>query len=106
MDEGSQTLPQPSARSTPDTHKWHKEPIVSPEVLVVKKPAEKRPKASNKEEECVEVPSKKNLQKKKRKKTEKTPKKNTSALRSGAHEIRRGNELCFYPERTEEERQP
>ena len=77
VDEGSQTLPQPAARSTPDTRKRHREPTMSPEVSVVKKPAKKRPKASNKEEEWVEVPSRKNLQKKKRKKAEKTPKKNS-----------------------------
>ena len=41
----------------------HREPTVSSEVSVVKTPAEKRPKASNKEEEWVEVPSRTNLQK-------------------------------------------
>ena len=76
-DECSQILPQPAVRSTPDTRKRYREPIVSPEVSVVKKPAEKRPKGSNKEEEWVEIPSRKNLQKKKRKKAEKTPKKNS-----------------------------
>ena len=45
VDEGSQTLPQLAARSTPDTRKRNREPTVSPEVSVVKKPAEKRPKA-------------------------------------------------------------
>ena len=42
-----------------------------------------KPKASNKEEEWVEVPSRKNLQKKKRKKAEKTPKKNSSTKSRG-----------------------
>ena len=46
-DERSQTLPQPAARSTPDTRKRLREQTVSPEVST----AEKRPKASNKEEE-------------------------------------------------------
>ena len=38
--EGSQTLPQPAAKSTPDTRKRHRKPTVSPEVSVVEKPAE------------------------------------------------------------------
>ena len=46
---------------------------------MAKKPAEKRPKASNKEEEWVEVSSRKNLQKKKRKKLARTPKKSRRA---------------------------
>ena len=65
VDEGSQTLPQPAARSTPDTRKRVREPTASPEVPEAKKPAEKRPKASNKEEEWVEVPKKKDLRKRK-----------------------------------------
>ena len=65
VDEGSQTLPQPAARSTPDTRKRYREPTASPEVSVVNKPAEKRPEASKKEEEWVEVPKKKDLRKKK-----------------------------------------
>ena len=72
VDEGSQTL---ALRSTPDTRKWHREPTASPEVSAVKKPAEKRPKASKKEEECVEVPKKKDLRKRKVKKPFKTPEK-------------------------------
>ena len=60
-DEGSQTLPQPAARSTPDTRKRVRQPTASPEVSAVKKPAERRPKASNKEEDWVEVPKKKDL---------------------------------------------
>ena len=63
VDVGSQTLPQPAARSTPDMRKWLREPTVSPEASASKKPAEKRLKASNKEEEWVEVSSRKNLQK-------------------------------------------
>ena len=94
MDEGSQTLPQPAARSTPDTRKRHREPTMSPEVSVVKKPAEKRPKASNKEEEWVEDSSRKNLQKKKRKKAEKTPKKN-SHPRSEAVLIKPGEGMSY-----------
>ena len=39
------------------------------------KPVEKRPKASNKEEEWVEVPKKKDLRKRKGKKSSKTPEK-------------------------------
>ena len=73
VDEGSQTLPQPAARSTPDTRKRHREPTASPEVSVSKKPVEKRPKASRKEEEWVEVPKKKGLRKRKGKKPFKTP---------------------------------
>ena len=74
-DEGSQTLPQPAARSTPDTRERVREPTASPEVSAAKKPAEKRPKASNKEEDWVEVPKKKDLQKRKGKKPSKTPEK-------------------------------
>ena len=55
-DEGSQTLPQPAARSTPDTRKRPRESTASPEVSAAKKPVEKRPKASNKEKEWMEVP--------------------------------------------------
>ena len=47
-DKGSQTLPQPAARSTPDTRKRPRESTASPEVSAAKKPAEKRPRASNK----------------------------------------------------------
>ena len=61
---------------------------------MVKKPAEKRPKASNKEQEWVEVPSRKNLQKKKRKKAEKTPKKN-SRPRSEAVLIKPGEGMSY-----------
>ena len=64
-DEGSQTLPQPAARSTPDTRKRPRELTVSPEVSAAKKPVEKRPRASNKEKEWVEVPNRKDLRKKK-----------------------------------------
>ena len=49
VDEGSQTLPHPAARSTPDIRKRIREPTVSPEESAVKKPVEKRPKASKKE---------------------------------------------------------
>ena len=55
VDEGSQTLPQPAARSTPDTRKRVRGPTTSPKVPAAKKSAEKRPKASNKAEEWVEV---------------------------------------------------
>ena len=40
-DKGSQTLPQPAARSTPDTRKWPRESTASPEVSAAKKPAER-----------------------------------------------------------------
>ena len=53
VDEGSQTLPHPAARSTPDTRKWIRELTVSPEESTVTKPVEKRPKAFKKEEEWV-----------------------------------------------------
>ena len=75
VDEDSQTLLQPAARSTPDTRKRHREPTANLEVSVVKKPAEKRPKVSKKEEEWVEVPKKKDLRKRKVKKPFKTPEK-------------------------------
>ena len=70
--EGSQTLPQPAARSTPDTRKRVREPTASPEVSEAKKPAEKRPRASNKQGDWVEVPKKKDLRKGKGKKPFKT----------------------------------
>ena len=79
-DEGSQTHPQPAARSTPDTWKWFREPTASPEVSAAKKPAKKRPKASNEEEKWVEVPARKNLLKKKRNNAERTPKRHSQAL--------------------------
>ena len=50
VDEGSQTLPQPAARSTLDTRKRLREPTVSPEASAAKKPVEKRPNVSNKQE--------------------------------------------------------
>ena len=65
-DEGRQTLPQPAAKSTPDTRKKPRESTASPEVSAAKKPTEKRPKASNKEKEWVEVPERKDLRKKKK----------------------------------------
>ena len=49
-DEGSQTLPQPMARSTLDRRKRRREPTVSPKMPVVTKTMEKRTKASKKEE--------------------------------------------------------
>ena len=52
-DDGSQTLPQPTARSTPDTRKRIRGPTVSPEASAAKKSADKRSKASNKEEKGV-----------------------------------------------------
>ena len=45
----------------------------------MKKPVEKRPKASNKEEEWVQVPIKKDLWKKKKKKPSRRPKKSRCA---------------------------
>ena len=51
VDEGSQTLPQPAARSTLDTRKRFIEPTMSPEASEAKKAAEKRPKVSNEQEE-------------------------------------------------------
>ena len=78
-DEGSQTRPQPATRSTPDTRKRVREPTASPEVPAVKKLAEKRPKASNEEEEWVEVLKKKDLRKRKGKKPSKTPDKHRRA---------------------------
>ena len=74
-DEGSQTLLQPTARSTLDTRKRVREPTVSLEASAAKKPAEKRPKVSNKEEEWVEVSSRIHLQKNKKKKPSRTPEK-------------------------------
>ena len=75
VEKGSQTLPQLSAWSTPDTRKRPREPAASPEVSAAMKPAQKRPKASNKEEEWVEFPNRKDLwkKKKKEKKLSRTP---------------------------------
>ena len=50
VDEGIQTLPQPST-SSPDARKRPREPTASPEGPKSKKPKEKRPKASNKKKE-------------------------------------------------------
>ena len=80
-DEGSQTLPQPAARFTPDTCKRPRESTASPEVSTAKKPAEKRPRAFNKEKEWVEVPNRKDLRNKKKKeeKLSTTPEKSRHA---------------------------
>ena len=93
VDEGSQTLPQPAARSTPDTRKRRREPTVT-------KPMEKRPKASKKEEEWVVVPRKKDLRKKRGKKPCKSPEQPRRALRSGAHQTSGRDELRYHPART------
>ena len=68
--EGSQTLPQQAARSTPHTRKRPRESTASLEVSVAKKPAEKRPRASNTEKEWVEVPIREDLRNKKKKEKE------------------------------------
>ena len=78
VDEGSQTLPHPAARSTPDKRKPIREPTVSPEKSAVSKQVEKRPKAS-KEEEWVQVPIKKDLRKNKEKKPSRRPEKSRCA---------------------------
>ena len=75
VDKGSKTRPHPAARSTPDTRKRIREPTVSPEESAAKKPVEKRPKASDKEQEWVQVPLKKDLWMKKEKKPSKRPEK-------------------------------
>ena len=73
VDEGSQSPPQPAPRSTSDMRKRLRETTASPEETKTKKPAEKRLKASNKEEQWVEVPNRKDLRKKKVKKPTRTP---------------------------------
>ena len=72
-DKGRQILLQLAARSTLDTRKRLREPTVSPEKSAAKKQMGKRPKASNKEEEWVEVSNTKDPRKKKGKKPNKTP---------------------------------
>ena len=59
-DEGCQTAPQPVMSSTPDLRERPKEPTVSPEDIVAKKPEVKRLEASTKEEEHVELLTRKN----------------------------------------------
>ena len=68
LDEGTQTHPKPVPRTTPDPHKWLREPTVSPEVRAAKKPVEKRPRTSKQPEEWVEVPTRRDLWKKKKSK--------------------------------------
>ena len=68
VDKGSQTFLQLAPNSTPDTRKRLSEPTVSPASSAAKKLKEKRLKASKKEEEWVEVPVRKILQKEERKK--------------------------------------
>ena len=63
IDESSQTPPQPVPRSTPEPRKRQREPTVSPQETVTKKPG-KRPRTSKKEGEWVEVPARKELRKK------------------------------------------
>ena len=64
-DESCQTALQNVVNSTPDLWKRPREPTVSPEDTAAKKSVVKRPKASTKEEECVEVPVRNNLRQKK-----------------------------------------
>ena len=81
-DEGSQSLPQPAARSTPNTRKRLRESTASPEVSAAKKPVEKRLKAFKKEKEWVQIPNRKDLRKKKKKKEKqlsRTPEKSRRA---------------------------
>ena len=76
-DEGNQNLPQPAARPTPDTRKRPRKLTASIEVSAAEKPAEKRPRASHKENKWVVVPNRKDLRKKKKKekKLSRTPEK-------------------------------
>ena len=60
--------------SIPDTGKRLREPTVSPEASAKKKQVEKRPKASSKKADWVEVPFRKSLQQKKKKKAVRTSK--------------------------------
>ena len=55
-------------KSTPDPCKRLREPTVSPEVRAAKKPVEKRPRTSKQLEEWVEVPTRRDLRKKKKSK--------------------------------------
>ena len=106
VNEGSQTHPQPTPRSTPDTRKRLREPTVSPEASAAKKPEEKRSKASNKEEKWVEVPARKNPQRKKRKKAVRTPER-PKRDRTEAVPIKpRENELRLHLGWTRKARQP
>ena len=54
--ESYQTAPQPVVSSTPDLRKGPREPIVSRQDTAAKKSEVKRPKASTKKEEWLEVP--------------------------------------------------
>ena len=66
-DEGCQTTPQPKARSTSDLQKQPRELSVSPQETAARKPKEKSLRASSKEEEWVDVLTRKNLRKQKTK---------------------------------------
>ena len=68
LDEGTQSLPKTAPRTTPDPRKRLREPTVSPEVRAAKKPVEKRPRTSKQPEEWVEVPTRRDLRKKKKSK--------------------------------------
>ena len=95
VDESSQTLPQP-ATSSLDPRKRPKDPTASPEDPKTKKLEEEMPKASNKEEEWVEVLVE---EKKKKKNIEDvgTGDAWASTLRSSVHKTCRRNELRFHP---------
>ena len=73
LEEGTQTLPEPAPRSTPDPRKRLREPTVSSEVNAANKPAEKRPKTSEHPQEWAEVPLRKGPRKKKSKTAPRKP---------------------------------
>ena len=70
VDESSQTPTQQAPRLTSERRKRLREPTVNPEVTAAKKPEEERPRTSKKEEDWSKVPARKNLQKKKTKKSD------------------------------------
>ena len=98
VDDISQTLPQPAARSTPDRRKRRKEPPVSPEMPVVTKPIEKRPKASKKEEESPQEEGP--LEEERKEAFQHAGETLPCAPRSGAHQTSGRDELRYYPART------
>ena len=63
MDEGCQISPKPVLISTSVMQKWPLELTVSPQETAAKKQRKKRPRASTKKEEWMEVRHKKNFQK-------------------------------------------
>ena len=98
VDEDAQTSSQPAPRSTLEPRKRQREPTVSPQENVTKKPEEKRPKTSKKEEEWTEVLARKEDCKKKPKPVPTKQEVKACPRRGGSGQACRGGELRDHSE--------